>query len=236
MRKINKLCSLSTAYKQWEENLENSDTLHPKYTNTTTRKNHYLDIKMQLYHCQGGLCAYTEMRLCPKEYYDKGKWLNGKYNTELPKGIGRGQLDHFDESLKSKKDESGKKDWLWDNFFMVDSDTNTVVKRALPVDPILKPDGEDYNPFVLLDYDTEMHVFIPNPDLNETDSQKVFDSINALGINQVSFLRRKSILSNIKIIFLEQKSFEDIEIDEYPTSFEMYRTKKGYVNGVEEII
>ena len=237
MRKINKTCSLSVAYKQWEENLENSNTPHPKYTNTTTYRNYYLDIKMQLYYCQGGLCAYTEMRLCPEEYYNPTNWEEDKYRTNLPPGIGRGQLDHFYESLKSKKEDiEGRKDWLWDNFFMVDSDTNTVVKKALPVDPILKPDKEDYDPFQLLDYDTETHVFIPHPDLDEEDSNKVFNSINALGINEVSFLRRKSILREIKLVSLEETSFDNIEIDEYPTSFEMYRRKKGYQDSVDEVI
>ena len=237
MRKINKTCNLSTVYRTWEEGLENTGTNHPKYTNSTTRNSHYQDIKMQLYNCQGGLCAYTEMRLCPKKYYDSTNWENGKYVTALEKGIGRGQLDHFDESLKSKKnDVNGIKDWLWDNFFMVDSDVNTVVKRALPVDPILKPDNPDYDPFVLMDYDVDTHIFIPNSDLDEATQKIIKSSIEALGINTVYSQRRNYIMKEMQLISLEEKSFDEIEIDEFPTSFEMYSNKKANQNEILGLI
>ncbi len=226
MRKINKTCNLSSIYKTWEEELEITGTNHPKYTNTTTRNNYYNDIKMQLYYCQDGLCAYTEIRLCPKEFYQSNHWENGKYETILDKGIGRGQLDHFDESLKSKKkDTNGIKDWLWDNFFMVDSDVNTVVKRALPVDPILKPDNPDFNPFDLFEYDIDTHTFIPNTNLDEATQNIVKDSIYALGINTVYHQRRDFISDKMLLISLEQKSYDDIVVNQFPTSFEMYKRK-----------
>jgi hypothetical protein len=237
MKRINKTCHLSTTYKNWEEELEISNTTHPKYTNTSTRNLHYQNIKMQLYSCQGGLCAYTEMRLCPEEYYASTHWNNGKYQTSISKGIARGQLDHFDESLKSKKvDLEGRKDWLWSNFFMVDSDINTVVKNNLPVDPILKPDNDDYDPFRLLEYDPDTHIFFPNPALDQPTQDIVEESIKALGINTVYSQRRNYILKEVQLISLEQKSFEEIIIDQFPTSFEMYRRKKLTPNDVTDLL
>jgi len=226
MRNINKTCNLSTVYRTWEEGLENTGTNHPKYTNSTTRNNHYQDIKMQLYHCQNGLCAYTEMRLCSKEFYESTNWENGKYKTDIEKGIGRGQLDHFDESLKSKNnDVNGIKDWLWDNFFMVDSDVNTVVKRSLPVHPSMKPDSPNYDPFNLMEYDIDTHTFIPNTTLDEATQKIIEDSIYALGINTVYSQRRNYIMKEMQLISLEEKSFDEIKIDEFPTAFEMHKRK-----------
>ena len=137
---------------------------------------------MNLFHCQNGLCAYTERRLCPKEYYEVSKWKDGKYLSPPIPQI-NGQLEHFDESLKSKKaDEQGRKDWLWDNFFMVHSDTNTK-KGAKSVDVILKPDSPDYDPFKLLAYSPETHLYFAHPDLEKSIQKRVNNMILILGIN-----------------------------------------------------
>ncbi len=116
MRKIDKNCTLSTIYKEWEEKLEEENKNHPK---VDTRISRYTDVMMQLYHCQNGLCAYTERRLCDNTHYSEGKWKDGKYAHSRPKQGIEGDLEHFDESLKSKKNEAvGKKDWLWDNLLL----------------------------------------------------------------------------------------------------------------------
>ena len=126
MRKIDKSVTLSIVYKQWEERLEASASKHPNYTSSNFR--YFEDIKMNLFHCQDGLCAYTEKRLCP-EGYGSENWENGRYASNIPDSIGH--LEHFDESLKTNKA------WLWDNLFMVLEKVN-VQKSNEPINNILK--------------------------------------------------------------------------------------------------
>ena len=80
MRKIDKMCSLSTAYKQWEVSLP-KDT-YPKYN--SSKNKYYTDIVMQLVYCQDGLCAYTERRLCKEEVYTATLWSEGRYTNKKP--------------------------------------------------------------------------------------------------------------------------------------------------------
>ena len=145
MQKINKPCGLSPAYKAWEEDLENKKQAHPKYN--SSKGKFYLDIIMQLFHCQDGLCAYTERRLCSKQLYEKNHWREGRYRNEKPSANMEGQLDHFDPNLKLKKsDSTGKQDGLWSNFFMDHSDSNTRVKGSNLVDKTLKHDEPVFDP------------------------------------------------------------------------------------------
>ncbi|MFK8005467.1 MAG: hypothetical protein AB8H03_03815 [Saprospiraceae bacterium] len=223
MRKINKNCALSSEYKNWEEHLT---IPHPKYTSSNHR--FYNDIRMQLYRCQGGLCAYTEVRLCPEEYFVAENWSDGKFTAKIPNQNLKGQLDHFDANLKSKKSDTvGRQDWLWDNFFMVESDTNTKAKNDLPVDEILKPDRDDYDPFQLLEYDNELHVFKANSELDNETQNKINETINNLGINTVWFKRRDYIKDKVRPVSLEEVSFDDIEVTEFPTAFKMYKNNVG---------
>src|ERR1700722_20274391 len=122
MRKITKPCELSREYKEWEETLEKSRTPHPDYPNP---RKHYLDVAMNLFYCQDGLCAYTEMRLCSKKYYDKKNWKKKKWKNTIHSGRPEfgGNLEHFDKNIKPNQS------WLWSNLFMVDTDVNTKVKR-----------------------------------------------------------------------------------------------------------
>ncbi len=149
MRKINKNCNLSTVYKAWEKNIEEQGLPHGKYTSSNGR--YYLDIIMQLYHCQNGLCAYTEQILCKPEYLAEDNWQDGHYFSAIHSKQ-KGSLDHFDPNRKEKKG------WLWGNFFMVDAEVNSVkFKGKKPIDSILKPAGENYDPFYLLEYDLSTH-------------------------------------------------------------------------------
>ena len=65
MRKINKNKILSTKYKEWEEQLEQNKQNHPEYA--SSKNEFYNDVVMNLLNAQGGLCAYTEMRLCSEK-------------------------------------------------------------------------------------------------------------------------------------------------------------------------
>jgi hypothetical protein len=210
MRKIDKTTILSTDYKKWEETLPE---LHPKYN--SSKNKYYYDIVMNLFHCQNGLCAYTEMLLCPPDPFQEIIWENEKYPYPSDESIFNGQLDHFDST---KKDTQG---WLWDNLFMVDSDTNRR-KSTKDVDEILKPDREGYDPFLLLEYNSQINKFLANTEL-EVDIQNTINHLlnNVLGVNHylVTF-KRRSIGDKIDLILQGFKTWETIEITEFPTAFE----------------
>lgn len=223
MRKIDKTKILSAAYKRWEEEFEQQDQSHPEYTSSRVRKEHYIDIVMNLLHVQEGLCAYTEMRLCSAELIAENEWddaeggENRKYKTRNPEVFGN--LDHFDPSLK--KDKA----WLWDNFFFINTDINTKVKGKKEVDNILKPDTNEYNEEKLLEYICDKNIFIANSELPTELQQRINDMIIKLGINfdPVVDKRRKYIADKIKQIEFEIEDWDSIEIDEFPTAFKMCR-------------
>lgn len=148
---------------------------------------------MNLFHCQKGVCAYSEIILCDDEYYQFELWDNGKYCSHKPEFSGA--LDHFDHNLKPTQS------WLWSNFFMVSKDINDKHKREKAVDYILKPDLSDYDPFKLLEYDNQLHVFIANTDLDETLQKRINDMLEVLGIN-LSWIKKSRknhlLILNIK--------------------------------------
>lgn len=216
MQKIDKTRILSTAYKHWEESMADN---HSRYTSSNSP--YYYDVVMSLFTCQKGVCAYTERLLCDEQMYDSKNWIEGKYKKVKPEFSGA--LDHFD-SLK--KETLG---WLWDNFFMVDKDVNDKHKRNKPVDDILKPDLPWYDPFTLLEYDTQLHVFIANTTLEEPIQARINNMIEVLGINLSWVVKlRKSHLTKIfpKIEF-EISSWEEEQAanEQYFTAFEMCRQK-----------
>lgn len=221
MKKINKTCDLSTVYKTWEEGLETTKQPHPKYN--SSKGKFYWDIIMQLHRCQGGLCAYTEQELCDEPFFAAEKWIDEKY-SENPGYEGRfGDLEHFDESKKSKKEEViGRQDWLWDNFFVVHSEINRR-KGTKSVDDILKPDLPDYDPFEKLEYDFETHVFLPNSNLPENDFKRVENMINTLGINHVFSIRKKFLKRKFRL--KEHGDLIEDVVEQYPTAFEMAMRK-----------
>lgn len=216
MQKIDKTRILSTAYKHWEESMADN---HSRYTSSNSP--YYYDVVMSLLACQKGVCAYTERLLCDEQMYDSKNWLEGKYQKAKPEFSGA--LDHFDPH---KKETLG---WLWDNFFMVDKDVNDKHKRNKPVDDILKPDLPWYDPFTLLEYDTQLHVFIANTTLEEPIQARINNMIEVLGINLSWVVKlRKSHLTKIfpKIEF-EISSWEEEQAanEQYFTAFEMCRQK-----------
>ncbi len=215
MRKIDKTQILSTEYKKWEEYFETNDLPHAKYNSSANE--FYFDVVLNLLYCQKGLCAYTEVQLCDQKYLLSENWENGKYKfTEKPFN---GELEHFDETLKSKQKELvGKKDWLWDNLFIVDSDTNNR-KGAKKVDSILKPDSESYNEFELLDYNTDTHIFHANFLLPEEEQAKIEYMLDILGINFPNLISKRK--RKIEAAFEFGVNFSENE--EFPTAYEFYR-------------
>jgi hypothetical protein len=209
MRKIDKTTILSTAYKNWEELLE----AHPKYD--SSKNKYYYDVVMNLFHCQQGLCAYTEQLLCISDFYDVQHWQDGIYQKPSNWSV-KGQLEHFDST---KKKEKG---WLWDNFFMADTDVNTKIKRSNPVDEILKFDSPDYDEFQLLEYNSMEHIFIANTALDEDSQERINEMLFTLGVNHepVRTVREKYIESEIRSVLYQINTWESLNIYQFPTAFE----------------
>ena len=208
MRKINKSCNLSTEYKTWEESL--SIPHEPSYYSS---HKYYIDIITQLFHCQDGLCAFTEQRLCPKAYYADHLWDNGRYQGDRPQF--RGELDHVNHNRK--KDEA----WAWDNFLMIDSDVNKKIKGKKDVDPILIPDQDDYDVNRLLVYNTKTNLFTPHPDLTAEETARVNEMLTTLGINwRPVITQRKIYLSH----YFKSLEFDSTtEVEQFPTAIAMRR-------------
>jgi hypothetical protein len=210
MRKINKTTILSTAYKNWEESLET----HPDYD--SSKNKFYYDVVMNLFHCQQGLCAYTEQLLCIPDFHGAENWKDGVYQKPVNWSI-KGQLEHFDSSQKKEKG------WLWDNFFMADTDVNTKIKRTRPVDNILKFDRPDYDEFQLLEYDSSRHIFIANTEnLDEETQERINEMLFTLGVNHepVRTVREDYLETHIRSVLNKITTWEDLKIIMFPTAFE----------------
>jgi hypothetical protein len=233
MRKIDKTIILSTSYKAWLDTFKTK-----KHILYRADYPYYNDVVMNLFYCQNGLCAYTEQQLCPKNYYQSINWIDKeeKYLDEQTKKkikiirkifdkaifdapkVFNGELDHFDASLKTEKG------WDWDNFFMIDADTNNR-KGTQAIDYRLKPDTENYDPFVVFDYSRDSHIFIVNTDFpleNEEERKRLQYIIdNVLGINFPNLIdkRRKELNKRMKKLELGIP-FDETEENEFPTAFE----------------
>jgi hypothetical protein len=143
---------------------------------------------------------------------------NGRYikkNEELS-GFSA-QLDHFDSRLKPTKG------WRWNNFFAV-LDKINIRKGDKPVDDILKPDSPDYDPYKLLAYDEEEHIFHVNPDIEDENTVKRIQSmIKVLGLNYgtIKDLRTEYLNEKMEILELGIKK----EAYQFVTAFEMIKEK-----------
>jgi hypothetical protein len=213
MKFLNKKIVFATAYKKWVDDLENKKTNHPVYNSSNGK--YYYDIVANLLWIQEGLCAYTERRLQNHLPFHKTKWKKGKYK----KFEFAGQLDHYDNSLKKEKG------WLWENFFLIDSDINVKLKRDKTPLGVLKPDLITFNPFDLLQYEITTHIFIPNSSLNFTDQIKVLKEINLLGLNfqPIIDIRREYLSPIIEDVKYHKKTFDKAlsELNQFFTAFLM---------------
>jgi len=206
MRKIDKRKILSKEYFKWMDELEEAK----KYSSS---HKYIKDIKMNLLYCQNGLCAYTEELLCDLELLEESCWKDDRYVKSLEdEDLINGDLEHFDCTLKEKQA------YLWDNLFMANSNINCRVKGTKPINPILKPDSEDYDPFKYLEFDDKINKFLPNINLSPKEKQDVAEMIETLGINKNSFKRAKQI-KDLKEDFEFESDLE--EPHEYITSWKM---------------
>ena len=174
MKKIDKSKILSKEYEKCMNELEGR-----KYSSS---HKYIKDIKMNLLYCQNGLCAYTEELLCDLTLLEESCWQEGRYIHSLEdKNLINGDLEHFDCTLKDTQA------YLWDNLFMVNSNINCRVKGTKQINPILKPDAKDYNPFKYLEFGDKINKFLPNINLSAQEKLDVTEMIETLGINKNAF-------------------------------------------------
>ena len=211
MRKIDKTKILSVEYKKWVDNLNHDEEQHQK-----DNRYYYVDILMNLLHCQKGVCAYTEMLLCHPCLLKADNWKNGRYAHKSPQAIG--ELDHFDPRLKKNKC------WEWQNLFVVLERINRV-KSDREVDDILKPDSPHYDPAVLLEYNGKYNIFIPHTRIeDEAIRKRIKHMIDVLQINY-PYIRgeREKFL---KEVFKARELGWSIEIDRFFTAYQMAVAEK----------
>jgi len=204
MKHIDKSKILSTKYKEWVEKLDLEKKKHPHSSR------YELDVKMNLFYCQEGLCAYTEMRLCELDKIAESKWQNGRYKESNVDKFG--SLDHFNPGLKEDKF------FDWDNLFMVHTDIN-FKKHDKEVDIILKPDLPDYDPYRLLKYNPKTHFFYPHPALRDDERASIDRMIGVLQLNHgMVRYERESYLNEAGIF--HQKGLE-FKPDRFFTAYQM---------------
>ncbi len=214
MKAINKNLSLATAYKKWVDELDASNKPHPEYNSSGGK--YYYDIIANLLWVQNGLCAYTEMYLADPEKFNPDKWKEGRF--EPFKTLG--QLDHYDSTLKKNKG------WDWSNFFMIHSDVNMKQKRDRKVNYLLKPDKPGFLAAQHLQYDIDVHFFVPNIEgKNQEEIDFIRGEIDALGLNfePIVDYRKKRLAPLFNRINFGRITTEEARnnLDCIPTAFEM---------------
>jgi len=218
MRRIDKTRILSTKYKDWVDQRDHDNLDHPE------RSKYRVDVVMNLFYCQEGVCAYTEIPLCPHDLLDEQKWKNGRYKGKKGKIDKFGSLEHFDPSLKKKKS------WKWENLFMVHTDINSK-KSDAPVDEILKPDLPSYDPFKLLAYSDKTHRFAPSPDIaDETLRQRIDRMIDVLQLNH-GMIRDERINFFALVQCKNERLDSPFEPDRFFTAYKMVKAKKSSSTG-----
>jgi hypothetical protein len=215
MRRINKTVILAKQYKDWLDDLTKNNKQHPSYNSSNGR--FYYDIVANLIWVQSGLCAYSERWMQDHTLFEPGNWMNGKFK----KFEFSGQLDHFD---CSQKDNLG---WLWDNFFLIDSDINVKIKKTNQPSGILKPDLTNFNAADYLEYDPSIHCFIPKRTLDFDVQEKVLRDISYLGLNfqPIIDIRRQYLAPLIEDVKYELKTYEEVKrsMHQFFTAFELLR-------------
>lgn len=217
MRKIDKTVILSTQYKKWLDQLNRDKAKHPSQSDK-----YYDDVVMNLLHCQKGVCAYTEMLVCNPELLTEDKWEDGWYKPEKVERFG--SLEHFDPQLKEDKY------WEWDNLFVISLDIN-VKKGAKEVDEILKPDSPAYDPFKLLEYNEQTHLFVPHRDIEDNSlRERIKKMIKVLHINHDTVCyKRKTFFYQIN---WQGKAARPIIIDRFFTAYQMVMDAKQKNNAI----
>ena len=177
---------LSTGYRRW---LNRVPEPHP-----ATYNYYYDDVVMNLYKCQRGVCAYTEINLCIPELYDDINWVRGRFKIPAGATYNRkahlGELDHYNPQDKSQRY------WNWNNLFMIHAKVNSIKSDNDVVD-YLKPDIDGYSPEAYFDYEPETNLFIPNTDIDDpvriAEIKNMIDNVLCLNHGVIKNERRDYI-------------------------------------------
>lgn len=203
MKKIDKTSGLlSDSYQKWLKKENSSGKPHK-----SSYRYYYDDVCMDLYRCQKGVCAYTEMYICISDLYTEKNWNNGKY--KIPNTEQYSRLDHLGEMDHFNPDEKSEKYWNWNNLFMIHAKINSI-KTNTDVVEYLKPDLTDYDPQKYFDYDEITHRFTPNTDIADPTKIKQIQIMidNVLCLNQgVVRNERRDYLNLLKQKKVNQESF-----------------------------
>ncbi len=219
MRKLDKTEILAVEYKNWQDNFSIAEN-HPKYNSSAGK--FYYDIIANLIWIQKGLCAYTEFMMHDFEKCNPVNWDNNKFK----KFAFAGELDHYDPTLKNTQG------WLWDNFFLIDSDVNSKkVKGSKKPNSLLKPDKPDFVPSYYLEYDVSIHEFIPKRTRTFEEQNLILHDLNTLGLNWQPTVERRAKYLNEKINDVKYGvvTFENayLHLIQFFTAFEL---SKDYMN------
>lgn len=217
MKKLSKKIVYAKEYDAWEKNFGTNN--HDEYVSSGK---FHKDILAELLIIQNGLCAYTEYRLISLNDIEelKSKFKDEKFTGEIKDYPI--DLEHFDSRLKKLYG------WKWSNFFAVYTTINQKVKRreealmiknGSSVHNIMKPDNEDFNPLLLLDYDKDLDMFIPNSNLQEEQFKEVKEMIICLGLNN-AYIKDKRINYYKELRFL-QSIGETIILNQFHTGWEI---------------
>lgn len=209
MQKIDKSAKtiLSTKYKTWLSKQTPPQDKNYRY--------YYDDVAMNLYRCQSGVCAYTEMWICIPELYASDNWAKGRHKISSDADYRRndhfGELEHYDPSDKKQRY------WNWDNLFMIHSKVNDI-KSDTPTVTYLKPDLPGYSPEKYFDYDPETNRFVPNVGIDDPvttkEIQNMIDHVLCLNHGIV----RKERENYINEVRSKQARGEAVQIDRFFTS------------------
>ena len=219
MKKIDKSEILATHYYKWFKNLKKGTEIH--YDTSKYKRLHYIDVLLNLIIIQDGLCAYTESRLVEQDEMPvlRTAFVSGKYTGTKPESPF--EIEHFDSRLKPIKG------WDWSNLFAVYDSVNTKVKRInegkFGISKILKPDTIKYDPFKYLDYDTDLHIFLPAENISKREKENVSKMIRVLGLNwgEIKMKRKEFIKEQI----FKRDHGSPINIHQYITAYNMYISK-----------
>ena len=201
---------VSTRYKRWVDKVDAAGRVHNKNYNY-----YYDDVAMNLFKCQSGVCAYTEMYISPQVLYGHMNWVKGKYKIPVVSAYKRtdhfGELDHFDPNDKINRY------WNWNNLFMIHSTINTRKSNTVVID-YLKPDLPAYSPEEYFNYDEDTHRFVPNTDIEDeniiAEIWHMIDNVLFLNHGVVKTYREEYI----NVIKDKQELGKPFKIDRFFTS------------------
>jgi hypothetical protein len=215
MQRIDKSAAriVATKYKTWVDELIATQKEH-----NGNYRYYYNDVVMNLYLCQNGVCAYTEMRLCYPEMYSADKWEKGRYKlakeAEEKRTDHLGELEHYDPTDKISRF------WNWDNLFMIHAKINGI-KSAKPALPFLKPDLPEYSPDQYFDYDEKTHRFSANTDIEDDELRMQIQNVidNVLLLNHGTVLNERR--NYVNEVSDKRNRGQLVEIDRFYTAVSM---------------